>query len=294
MAILLLTSKQASQVCYGSSCDYFNLREFLSKSHSNRVGSDRHSGKTSNDECDFFPDTSNVLLLIKTGASEAYSRLPTHLLTTLKCLRGHFLLFSDMSENLAGHAVHDSLETVIDTVKQSNADFEIYHRQKHCPIAHQQCNHAYDVGVEGWNLDKYKNVHIAEKAFTMRPHYDWYFFVDADTYVSFPTLMEWLRTVDPNKPHYIGHVKYSGSFPFAHGGSGYIMSKAVMRSLFLDKSGVARKYDEPVQFNCCGDIMWSEIVLNETGLSPENMVNESLNSGLLQYSNHREEGMMPY
>lgn len=270
----------------------FGLREMLPKfapdrAHSNpgdnivddrdpiqdhNMAEDAKASIRSDDECAHFPDTSNVLILMKTGASEAYSRLPVHLLTMLKCLPNNFLLFSDMAENIAGHTVYDSLENVLDSVKESNGDFHIYHRQNQCPIAHEQCNRDHDVGFEGWNLDKYKNVHIAERAYRMRPNYDWYFFIDADTYVSFPTLMDWLPSVDSNKLHYIGHQKHSGTFPFAHGGSGYLMSKAIMRSMFFGRTGVANKYDEPTQQGCCGDIMWSEIVLNETGLTPENMV----------------------
>ncbi|EFY95837.1 fringe-like glycosyl transferase family protein [Metarhizium robertsii] len=290
MSALMLTSKQVGRICHGSSCGFSSLRGLLAKckhgpasspqndniadsalvGHETSISASNLSLSKDND-CNEFPDTSKVLILIKTGASEAYSKLPVHLLTTLKCLSHNFLLFSDMAENIAGYTVHDSLETVLSTVKGTNGDFDIYHRQNDCPIAHEQCNEDHDVGFEGWNLDKYKNVHIAEQAYKMRPDYDWYFFIDADTYVSFPTLMEWLPTVDPNKLHYIGHEKYSGSFPFAHGGSGYLMSKASMRHMFFGKTGVGNKYDEATQDGCCGDIMWSEIVLNETGLTPENM-----------------------
>jgi hypothetical protein len=285
--VLILTSKQIGRACYGSSCDVFGLRMLLPKfkngvlDKDGTLGGTYHDGLSNNnawpshysdEECAFFPDTSNVLILLKTGASEAYSKLPVHMLTMLRCLPNNFLLWSDMAEKIAGHTVHDSLETVLDTVRDSNGDFGIYHRQKECPIAHEQCNKDHNVGHEGWNLDKYKNVHIAERAYKMRPDYDWYFFIDADTYVSFPTLMEWLPHVDPNKPHYIGHEKYSGTFPFAHGGSGYLMSNAIMRAMFLGKSGVGNKYDEETQEHCCGDIKWSEIVLNETGLAPQNMV----------------------
>lgn len=47
------------------------------------------------DGCNGFPDTSNILLVMKTGATEAFDKLPTHLLTTMRCLKD-FLIFSDM------------------------------------------------------------------------------------------------------------------------------------------------------------------------------------------------------
>lgn len=45
--------------------------------------------------CSEFPDTEGILLLMKTGATESFSRLPTQLLTTMSCLPD-FLIFSDL------------------------------------------------------------------------------------------------------------------------------------------------------------------------------------------------------
>lgn len=45
--------------------------------------------------CSRFPNTDDILLVMKTGASEAYDKLPAHLLTSLQCLPD-FLLFSDL------------------------------------------------------------------------------------------------------------------------------------------------------------------------------------------------------
>lgn len=49
----------------------------------------------SSSPCASFPNTDGVLLVMKTGATEAFDRVPTHLLTTLSCLPD-FLIFSDM------------------------------------------------------------------------------------------------------------------------------------------------------------------------------------------------------
>lgn len=50
--------------------------------------------------CADFPDTSDVLLVMKTGAGESFSKLPAQLMTTMQCLPD-FLLFSDMVSLLA-------------------------------------------------------------------------------------------------------------------------------------------------------------------------------------------------
>lgn len=222
------------------------------------------------DECAHFPNTSSVLLVMKTGATEAHSKIPTQLLTMLKCLPD-FLLFSDVAEEIAGYSIYDSLESVLDKVKY-NQDFDIYHRQKQCPVEREQCNRNYDHGKEAWNLDKYKNIHMAEKAYKIRPNYDWYLFVDADTYVSFASLVQWLPELNPDKHHYIGSLCYLGNFGFAHGGTGYLVSKGTMHSMFFGKTGVANLYDEPVSKVCCGDYMWGKAVQDFTGRLVENAV----------------------
>ncbi|KAG5929850.1 hypothetical protein E4U42_004370 [Claviceps africana] len=221
------------------------------------------------DECALFPNTSGVLTVMKTGASEAYSRIPTQLMTTLKCLPEHFI-FSDMKQTIAGYAIHDSLDTIRDDIKQSNVDFELYLRQQKCPTDQGDCNKFFDTAKQGWNLDKYKNIHMAEKAYRMRPDYDWYLFIDADTYVAYPTLMEWLKHLDPHKPHYIGSVAYLGQLPFGHGGSGYLVSQAAMHAMFHGKENVASKWDEAVQKVCCGDAMFSQALKDETGIEVVN------------------------
>lgn len=51
------------------------------------------------DPCANFPKTDGVLLVMKTGATEAFDKVPTHLLTTLQCM-SEFLIFSDMVRNI--------------------------------------------------------------------------------------------------------------------------------------------------------------------------------------------------
>lgn len=60
-----------------------------------RPGAGVHAHFDSASPCSRFPDTDDVLLVMKTGASEAYDKLPAHLLTSLPCL-ADLLLFSDL------------------------------------------------------------------------------------------------------------------------------------------------------------------------------------------------------
>ena len=221
--------------------------------------------------CKNFPDTSNVLVVMKTGASEVMGKVPTQIMTNLKCVH-EYLIFSDMAQTVAGVEIHDSLDTVRTEISKTNNDFHLYWRQQQCPVDPDLCNKYHDAASEGWALDKYKNNHIAEKTYAMRPDYDWYLFTDADTYVIWPTMMQWLSKMDAKKKHYIGSVAMLGDFPFGHGGSGYLVSGPSMKAMFEGKKNVANVYDKAASETCCGDYMFAFALRNETGIDVKNVV----------------------
>ncbi len=79
--------------------------------------------------CEAFPDTSKVLLVMKTGASEAFTPVPIQMMTVLKCL-ADYLIFSDMDQNIGGQQIYDSLSTVLYEAQEGNSDFDLYRRQR--------------------------------------------------------------------------------------------------------------------------------------------------------------------
>lgn len=220
--------------------------------------------------CENFPDMSNIFVVLKTGASESYNRIPTQLMTNLKCVP-NYEIWSDMEQTIAGQHIFDALTEVLPEVK-AHDDFEIYHHQAKCPIDQEHCNKGYDTANKGWSLDKYKNIHIAETNWANHSNFDWYFYIDADTYVSWPTLVEWFKRLDPSKPAYFGSVALLGGFPFGHGGSGYAVSRAGMKTMFDGKDKVANKYDEDATKTCCGDYLFAYAIKQEAELEVQNMV----------------------
>ncbi|KAF9874386.1 hypothetical protein CkaCkLH20_07949 [Colletotrichum karsti] len=206
--------------------------------------------------CDTFPDTSNILVIMKTGATESFDKVPTQLMTMLKCLP-EFFIFSDLDQTIANYHVRDSLDSVLPDAMDGNKDFDLYRRQKACQADQQSCNKLAESKDEGWNLDKYKNVHIAEKTYNMRPNYDWYVYIDADTYVLWPTLVQWLKKLDPKNKHYLGSVTMIRNFVFGHGGSGYIISQAAHHDMIAGKHNVGNQWDVRASKECCGDYIFA-------------------------------------
>jgi hypothetical protein len=231
--------------------------------------------------CESFPDARSVLLVMKTGASEAFARLPTQLLTTLRCVPPrNFVLFGDLDQDVGGHRVHDSLSGVRPDARDGNPDFDLYRRQRACRVDQEQCNKLLgaggDTAGDGWRLDKYKNVHIAERAWAMRPGFEWYLFVDADTYVLWPNLMKWVGMLDARKKLYLGSWTAINDFIFGHGGSGYLLSGAAMEAFVGKHPGVGREYDFEAKSSCCGDYVFAKALKAKTDLDVQQMVGRSL------------------
>lgn len=225
--------------------------------------------------CDDFPDTSNILLVMKTGASESFARIPTQLFTVLSCL-DDFLIFSDMDQEIAGYRIHDSLSTVLEEAKNGNSDFDLYRRQKACIVNQEDCNKLGNPAKEGWNLDKYKNIHMAEKTYEMRPDYDWYVFVDADSYVLWPNLVMWLKQLNHKKRLYLGSVALLGGFSFGHGGSGYVVSQAAMADFAGGHPGIGNQWDMKAKDECCGDYVFARAMKEATGTPVQQVVSTCL------------------
>ena len=212
------------------------------------------------DSCAGFPNVTDILLVMKTGATEAYDKLPIHFLTTFRC-PVDTIYFSDMEMDMGGHHLIDTLEDVSDDLKKNNPDFELYNLLKEY---HDLKADPRDLknGGNGWNLDKYKFIHMLLKTYKYRPDAPWYVFIEADTYLVWDNLRLFLDKLDPENPYYVGSPTYL-DIEFAHGGTGYIISGAAMRAAVGKHRDLAEKYDKTVQNYCCGDRMIGRVLLDE-------------------------------
>jgi hypothetical protein len=196
-----------------------------------------------------YPDLKefDVIVMVKTGAIEAFQKLPMQLLTFLSCAKDHVLIFSDMEQKIAGHHVCDALTDVVDATKLNNSDFDLYQSQKQYKLMGEDIAAMGNKGKEAWALDKYKNIHTAQKAWEMKPNRSWYFFIDTDTYVFWSSFTAWLKRQDQDKKLYLGS-QVDTIPPFAHGGSGYVLSRGEMEQLVgKDSKDVAENFDVTVK-----------------------------------------------
>ncbi|KAH7324084.1 hypothetical protein BKA65DRAFT_79996 [Rhexocercosporidium sp. MPI-PUGE-AT-0058] len=215
-----------------------------------------------------------IVISVKTGATEAAAKIPIQMRTTLRCAE-HVFFFSDLEQDLEGgqYHLHDALDTISPSIVEKNPDFEFYKKQQELwkiqrnITSLQGTKHPTKTNdLAAWSLDKWKNIHMLEKTWALKPDMDWYIFIDADTYLVWSNLLVWLETLDPSTKSYYGSAVTWGGIRFAHGGSGYIVPNAMMHELAVKQNGTATHWDTKLQDHCCGDVALSAALQEHGGI----------------------------
>ena len=199
----------------------------------------------------------DVVVVIKTGATEMYKALPIHMTTTL-AHTPNYLLFSDHEQQIAQYKIQDALDEVSEGVISGNKDFELYLDQKQFMSLGQSPEYLELKG--GWELDKYKNIHMMKKTWKQRPNARWYLFIDADSYVMLSNLLPYLRGLDHTKRLYMGDVYKINDLDFAQGGTGYVISHGAMQHIMREDPDMPHKFEQMAKDSCCGDLVIGEVM----------------------------------
>ena len=163
--------------------------------------------------------------------------------------------------------IYNALDDVADEVMQSMAEFGLYKAQIDCPVSQKACVDARGKDSAAWALDKYKFLHILQRAWQMRTGRQWYVFAEADTYIFWPNLVTFLRGhLDSREAAYVGSVSLINNFPFAHGGSGYVISGEAVNQIVERHADVAATFDKRARELCCGDLMLAMALDETTGV----------------------------
>ena len=162
---------------------------------------------------------------------------------------------------MAEHHLIDTLDEVADDIKKDNNDFDLYRTLQTYHKLREDPRPLKD-GPNGWNLDKYKFLHMLLKTYRYRPDAPWYVFIEADTALIWDNLRTYLDRHDPKKASYFGSPTYL-DIEFAHGGTGYIISQKAMQMAVGNHPDIATKYDKTVHDICCGDAMIGRVLLDE-------------------------------
>jgi hypothetical protein len=225
--------------------------------------SNTDGGFTTTLPCQDLPGANETLVVLKTGAGEIEEKLPIHLQTTFKCYP-ETVVFSDFGETFMNHTIVDVLEDVDPEIKDNHDDFDLYRklqRDGRAALAPSELSGSSspttsstgNPTVPGWTLDKYKFLPMMRKTLELHPTKKWYVFLEADTYIFWSSLLAYAAALDSQKPHYIGGQNSVGDIEFAHGGTGFLVSRPALEMVV--KEYVAHKSDWEVltREHWCGD-----------------------------------------
>ncbi|KAF2254741.1 glycosyltransferase family 31 protein [Trematosphaeria pertusa] len=208
----------------------------------------------------------DVTIVLKMGAGELATQLPRFLNRLGRC-KQDLLFFSDRKAEYSGFDIVDALANLRPEYRYNNPDFDIYDRI-------QAANSTEEKTRDGWRLDKYKFLPMMELTSHLRPDSNWFVFVETDTYVNWDNMYRFLTHFNPKTPYYFGSPVWPPKKPvFAHGGSGFVLSRGALNKLMARGRMFAENhhfpgthlYGKDVTKECCGDEVLGN-VLKESGV----------------------------
>lgn len=222
----------------------------------------------------------DVLVILKTGATEPMDKIRAHVRTSLSCIP-HFAIFSDLEEDIHSDynvsiRTHDVLRNVNSTVQETNPDFDLYRRLRQSGRAGlKSADYNSDPGGPfgkpdnvGWKLDKWKFLPMIGPALSLHPHAKWFVFMEADTYIFWSNLQHWLSRFDASQPYYLGNQMKIGDDIFAHGGSGFVLSNPAMQAAFriMQDPEQVTKWETFTASHWAGDCVFGKFLAEEVNV----------------------------
>lgn len=214
--------------------------------------------------CKNLPGAEDVVVVMKTGSTEFADKVPVHITSTLRCYQ-NFMIFSDYEEEFQGVHIYDALESIEKKYKDSNAEFELWRRLQQAgrsvlkpeelsgPISQSQVSKSGKGDNPGWKLDKWKFLPMSNRTLHEHPNAKWYVFIETDTYVFWQTLLNYLHALDWTSPFYLGSQIFLGDIMFAHGGTGYVLSRPALEAVVKLYEKEQSMWDKFVDEQWAGD-----------------------------------------
>lgn len=213
----------------------------------------------------------DVLVVLRTGATESRQKVPVHFKTTLRCVP-NFVIFSDLDEEIEGHAVHDVLGGITEERRKEHEDFKLYNQLQKQGKRSLEAQHVIttesgsskgdylNTANDGWKLDKWKFLPMIDEAYQKMPQAKWFVFIETDTYLNWNNLLEYLSNFDADKPYYLGKHLYINNIEFGYGGAGFALSNPAMRKVTEQRSVRVRDYEDFTATHWVGDCALGKVL----------------------------------
>ncbi|KAI8629800.1 glycosyltransferase family 31 protein [Xylariaceae sp. FL1651] len=217
--------------------------------------------------CPNSPLLNDVLVVVRTGATEVLQKLPIHFSTVLTCVPD-YIIYSDLEEDVEGHHIVDVLDRISQDVKMNTPEFWLYNRLRASGRDRLEYRTSFGSGPAGaldnpgWKLDKWKFLPMVFRALEYRPDAKWFVFIEPDTYMFWHNMLQFLSRFDPNKPYYLGKHMYIGKVLFGHGGSGFMISNPAMKMVSKHWTENQNWFDDYTAKEWAGDMILGKAMEN--------------------------------
>ncbi|CAD6886930.1 unnamed protein product [Tilletia controversa] len=219
---------------------------------------------------DIRPINDKVVLMLKTGHSIIYERIPLHFIEPRPDIPNR-LIYSDVPLQIAGFPVVDALANLTDFLSHSPDLSNEYNRLQK---AHQNGDNVAPTST-GWTLDRFKFAPLTTHAWKTYPNATWYITIDGDSYLMWSTLLRWLEQYfdrPESNPWYLGYDEVGDEdeeyshWHFAHGGAGFAMSRGLVEALHRD-DGDGYRFHRDLHFKDigCGDCAMGAVIADLPG-----------------------------
>jgi hypothetical protein len=214
----------------------------------------------------------DIVLITKVGSATVHSRLLIHLAEQplSNVYAPNRLYVSDATMRVGEIELYDALANVSDTIRSLDEFSELRAQLSTLHHGNQDLGAMHDKDG-GWKLDKYKFLPMLAEAWRRFPHKQWYVVVEADTFVFWNQLVRWLATLDARRQLMLGHptfCDYDGeSTMFTHGGSGFVLSGALVAQSFGKDADFEHHHDELIQKSAFGDALLSKALYDTPGVT---------------------------
>ncbi|KAI1365538.1 glycosyltransferase family 31 protein [Xylaria arbuscula] len=217
--------------------------------------------------CPESPLLNDVLVVVRTGATEVLEKLPVHFSTVLACVPD-YIIYSDLEEDIDGHHVVDVLDRVAGNIRMNVPEFWLYNRLRASGREQLEYKTLFGSGPAGaldnpgWKLDKWKFLPMVSRALEHRPNAKWFVFIEPDTYLLWQNMLSYLSEFDATKPYYLGKYMWIGKVLFGHGGSGFMISNPAMRMVSKHWTENQDWFDEYTAKEWAGDMILGKAMEN--------------------------------
>ncbi|KAI5370446.1 hypothetical protein Slin15195_G013210 [Septoria linicola] len=228
--------------------------------------------------CKELPGADDVFVVLKTGATEFGHKFPVHMNTTLRCYP-NYMVFSDHQELYQGQVIHDALTPLDDHIKRHHRhEFGLYNRVKEGgrevldaeelsdrPEAVRHKTPAEAWSNVGWRLDKWKFLPMFQTTYETHPHFKWYLFIEADTYLFWSSLLQYIATLDDQKAFWAGAELFVAGTIIAHGGAGILVSNPGLKLFSNQYQDRRQQWTRFMDNHKAGDIVVARL-MNVAGM----------------------------